>query len=96
MNNFDLNNELARNESDKQLVYAELEASRNKWVDYLIQNKNDICTTHHPTVVKKKNKEILKGFIDKIKTIFGFTPRKEINDGIEAYLQYRNGFEQGV
>lgn len=96
MNNFDLNNELARNESDKQLVYAELEASRNKWVDYLIQNKNDICTTHHPIVVKKKNKEILKGFIDKIKTIFGFTPRKENNDGIEAYLQYRNGFEQGV
>lgn len=96
MNDFDLNNELARNESDKQLACAELEASRSKWVDYLIQNKNEICTIHHPIVVKKKNKEILKGFINKIKAIFGFTPRKENNDGIETYLQYRNSFKQGI
>ena len=93
MNNFDLNNELARNESDKQLAYAELEASRSKWVDYLIENKNEICTTHHPTVVKKKKNEKFKVFFNKIKAIFGFTPRRENNDGIETYLQYRNSFE---
>lgn len=96
MNNFDLNNELAHNESDKQLVYAELEASRSKWVEYLINNKDEICTTHRPIVVKQKKKERLKRFINKIKTIFGLMPRKDSNDGIETYLQYRNSFEQGV
>lgn len=96
MNNFDLNNELVRNESDKQLAYAELEASRNKWVGYLINNKDEICATHHPIVVKQKKKERFKRFIEKIKTIFGLMPIKENNDGIETYLQYRNSFEQGV
>lgn len=96
MNSYDLNNELARNESDKQLAYAELEASRNKWVNYLIENKNEICTIHHPTVVRKKRKERFKDFIKKIKMIFGFIPRKENKDGIETYLQYCDSLEQGV
>lgn len=93
MNQFDLNNEMQRNESDKQLAYAELEASRNKWVQYLINNKDEICTTLHPRVVKKKTKARVSDFINKIKMIFGLIPKKEEKDGIEAYLQYCDSVE---
>lgn len=93
MNQFDLNNEMQRNESDKQLAYAELEASRNKWAQYLINNKDEICTTLHPMVVKKKTKARVSDFINKIKMIFGLIPKKEEKDGIEAYLQYCDSVE---
>lgn len=93
MNNIDLQAELARNASDKQLVNAELEASKKKWVEYLLKNQETICSNPRPLIVKKKTTARLRDFWNKIKTIFGFTPRKEEFDGIEAYLQYRDKFE---
>lgn len=93
MNNIELQTELARNASDKQLVNAELEASKKKWIEYILNNKEEICSSHHPIRVKKKKSALFNEFISKIKAIFGLTPRKEEIDGIEAYLQYRNEFE---
>lgn len=93
MNNFDLQLEMERNNSDKELAKTELEVSRNKWVKYIMDNKENICSFHQPIVVKKKFNVKIKEFIDKIKTIFGLMPRKENNDGIEAYLRYRDDFE---
>ena len=93
MNNIDLQAELSRNASDKQLVNAELEASKKKWVEYLLKNQETICSNPRPLTVKKKTTARLRDFWNKIKTIFGFTPRKEEFDGIEAYLQYRDKFE---
>ena len=93
MNNTDLQAELARNASDKQLVNAELEASKKKWVEYIMENQEVICSNPRPLIVKKKTTARLRDFWNKIKTIFGFTPRKEEFDGIEAYLQYRDKFE---
>lgn len=93
MNNFDLQAELNRNESDKKIVNAELEASRNKWADYVVKNKDEICTYSQPIVVKKKARAKLNDFFNKIKIIFGLTPKKENIDGIEAYLQYSDNAE---
>ena len=93
MNNIDLQAELARNVSDKQLVNAELEASKKKWIEYILKNQETICSNPRPLIVKKKTTARLCDFWNKIKTIFGFTPRKEEFDGIEAYLQYRDKFE---
>lgn len=93
MNNIELQKELARNDSDKQLANAELEASKKKWVEYILTNKEEICSNLHPIMVKKKKRALFNEFISKIKAIFGLTPRKEEIDGIEAYLQYRNEFE---
>lgn len=93
MNNIDLQAELARNASDKQLVNAELEASKKKWVEYLLKNQEAICSNPRSLIVKKKTTARLRDFWNKIKTIFGFIPRKEEFDGIEAYLQYRDKFE---
>ena len=93
MNNTDLQAELARNASDKQLANAELEASKKKWVEYIVKNQELICSNPRPLIVKKKTTARLRDFWNKIKTIFGFTPRKEEFDGIEAYLQYRDKFE---
>lgn len=93
MNNFDLQAELNRNESDKKIASAELEASRNKWVDYVVKNKNEICAYSQPIAVKKKTRAKLKEFFDKIKIIFGLTPKKGNIDGIETYLQYSDNAE---
>ena len=93
MNNIDLQAELARNASDKQLVNAELEASKKKWVEYLLKNQETICSNPRPLIVKKKTTARLRDFWNKIKTIFGFTARQEEFDGIEASLQYRDKFE---
>lgn len=93
MNNYDLNIEMERNASDKQLANAELDASRNKWIEYLVKNKDKVCAYNHPIVVRKKRMAKLNDFIDKIKTIFGLKPRKGNVDGIEAYLQYSDGIE---
>ena len=93
MNNIDLQAELERNASDKQLVNAELEASKKKWVEYILKNQETICSNQRTLIVKKKTTARLREFWNKIKTIFGFTPRKEEFDGIEAYLQYRDKFE---
>lgn len=93
MNDFDLQAELNRNASDKQIVGAELEASRNKWADYVIQRKEEICAYTQPIVVKKKKSAKFRDFVNKIKIIFGLAPRKEQTDGIEAYLQYRDDVE---
>lgn len=93
MNNIDLQAELARNASDKQLVNAELEASKKKWIEYILKNRETICSNPRPLLVKKKTTARLRDFWNKIKTIFGFMPRKEEFDGIEAYLQYRDKFE---
>lgn len=93
MNNVDLQIELKRNESDKQLTKTELDVLRNKWVNYLIENKDDVCSTLHPVVVKKKTKAKFVDFINKLKKIFGISQRKENIDGIEAYLQYRDKLE---
>lgn len=93
MNSAELQSELSQNESDKKLAKAELEASQRVWVNYVLQNKTEICSNIHPVTVKKKRSARWKEFTDKIKKIFGFTPRKETVDGIEAYLQYRNDFE---
>ena len=93
LNNIDLQAELARNVSDKQLVNAELEASKKKWIEYILKNQETICSNPRPLIVKKKTTARLRDFWNKIKTIFGFTPRKEEFDGIEAYLQYRDKFE---
>lgn len=88
MNSFDLQKEIDRNESDKQMVKAELEAYQKKWAEYVMANKEEICRTHKPIVVKKKLKARCSEFIDKLKTVLGLKPRKERLDGIEAYLQY--------
>ena len=69
MNNTDLQAELARNASDKQLVNAELEASKKKWVEYILKNKETICSNPRPLIVKKKTTARLRDFWNKIKTI---------------------------
>ena len=93
MNDLELQGELARNESEKQLIRAELDSSHKKWVEYALKNKDEICSIHHPIVVKKKRSARWKDFINKLKAIFGLTKRKENYDGIEAYLQYRDNCE---
>ena len=93
MNNIYLQAELARTASYKQLVNSELQASKKKWVEYLLKNQETICSNPRPLIVKKKTTARLRDFWNKIKTIFGFTARKEEFDGIEAYLQYRDKFE---
>lgn len=97
MIDFNLQKELDINESDKQLLYAELEASQKKWAQYLINNKEAVCSFHHPIVVKKKRRVRFKEFIEKIKTLFGFNKEKDKRgeiDGIEAYLHHRINFER--
>lgn len=93
MNEFDLQAELNRNESDKQIVNAELEVSRKKWVDYLLQNKENICSYNQPIKVKKKNRARFNDFVNKIKIIFGLKRKENKVDGIETYLQYCNSIE---
>ena len=93
MNNIDLQAELARNVSDKQLVNAELEASKKKWIEYILKNQETICSNPRPLIVKKKTTARLRDFWNKIKTKLGFTRRKEEFDEIEAYIQYRDKFE---
>lgn len=93
MNNTELQSELSLNESDKRLANAELEASKKVWVNYILDNKTEICSNLHPIPVKKKRSVRWKEFIDKIKKMFGLIPRKENIDGIEAYLQYCDNIE---
>lgn len=88
MNEFDLQAELNRNDSDKQITKAELEVSRNKWAEYVVRNKDKICSFNGPTIVRKKRIPQIKEFITKIKIIFGLIPKEKKNNGIEAYLQY--------
>lgn len=88
MNDFDLRAELNRNESERKIVNAELEASRNKWADYVMKNKDKICTFCSPVIVKKKTSSRFKELINKIKFILGLKRKEESRNGIEAYLQY--------
>lgn len=94
MNSNEFQKELERNESNKQLINAELEASKKKWVEYIVKNQGEICSNPHPLIVKKKKSVRIKEFIKKVKTIFGLNPRKENFDGIEAYLQYSDDDNQ--
>lgn len=89
----DLQAELRHNKSDKAIVKAELEASRRVWVNYILQNKTEICSNLHPVKVKKKRSARWKEFVTKIKTMLGLTKKKEVYDGIETYLQYCNDCE---
>lgn len=93
MNSNELQSELSLNKSDKQLAKAELEASKKKWVEYILQHKNEIYSNLQPIRVRKKKSTRLKEFINKIKTIFGLVTRKENINGIEAYLQYSDNIE---
>lgn len=93
MNSAEIQSELSQNESDKKLAKAELDASKQKWIEYIMKNQDEICSNPRPLLVRKKRSARWKEFTDKIKKIFGFTPRKETADGIETYLQYRNDFE---
>lgn len=93
MNNTELQSELSQNESDKKLAKAELDASKQKWVEYIMKNQDEICSNPRPLLVRKKRSAQWNEFIKKIKKIFGFEPRKENVDGIETYLQYRNELE---
>lgn len=93
MNNFDLQSELSKNEADKQIVSTEIEASRNKWAEYVIKNKNEICSYHKPVVVKKKRCAKFSDFLNKIKIILGLKQKEDKADGIETYLQYRDSIE---
>lgn len=86
MNSIDMQAELERNENDKQLAKAELHAAKNKWVDYIIENRKTICSRNYPVIVKKKKKVVIKEFIYRLKTIFGLTAKKEDTDGIETYI----------
>ena len=93
MNSIELQSELSQNESDKKLAKAELDASKQKWVEYIMKNKDEICSNTQPLFVRKKRSVQWNEFIKKIKKIFGFELRKENIDGIEAYLQYRDELE---
>lgn len=92
MNTNDFKNELELNESEKQLIRAELDASHKKWVNYVLENKDKICSTHHPIKVKKKKRFVWREFCDKIKKIMGLEKPRNNFDGIEAYLQYSDDF----
>lgn len=96
MSNNELHSELSLVKSDKKLAEAELEASQKKWAEYVMKNKNEICSNLHPVKVKKKRSARWKEFVTKIKTMLGLTKKKEVYDGIEAYLQYRDEFSEVI
>ena len=93
MNNFDLQTELDKNETDKQIANTEIEVSKNKWAEYVIKNKDEICSYHKPIIVKKKRRAKLGDFLNKIKIILGLKQKEDKTDGIETYLQYCNNIE---
>lgn len=92
MNEYDLHKELERNNADKEIVQAELEASKNKFAKYALSHMDSINKFHQPIVVKKKKSVRFKEFIDKIKAILGLTKNTEI-DGTKTYLQHCENFE---
>lgn len=93
MNNVDLKNELSINEADKKLTKIELDVQHKKFVNYVLNNKEEICSNCSPIVVRKKYNVRFKEFINKLKKVFGLEKRKEYYDGIEAYLQYSDDIE---
>lgn len=87
MNDAELYKELSLNKSDETLARAELKAAHDKWVKYVMENKDVICSNYHPMTVKKKKSAIWREFICKIKSIFGFTPKIETcNYATETHL----------
>lgn len=90
MIDYELNRELERNNIEKRIINDELDASKKKWVEYLLKNKDNICLNNAPILVKKKKKAVFNDFVYKIKAILGLLPKKVENDGIETYLQYRS------
>ena len=96
MNSNELNIELERNKSDKQLLAAELEGSKKKWIEYIMKSQDEICSNPRPLLVRKKFSSKWADFIKRLKTIFGFKERKDNRDGIEAYISYSDDIKSIV
>ena len=72
MSDKELETEIKKIESEKELIEIELDQSKNKWAKYVIENHDSILNNMQPVVVKKKKNIRLKEFMDRLKIVLGF------------------------
>lgn len=72
MSDKELESEIKKIESEKELIEIELDQSKNKWAKYVIENHDSILNNTQPVVVKKKKNIRLKEFMNRLKIVLGF------------------------